>query len=320
MGDGGRTSGEPDRPGAVPQAPSDAALAARAKLRRAVAGLVVREYLTRGGAPWSPGYLLYREEYIGRALADPDVARRFRHLEPLPEGYGAGLDERCVEYPWLFARLGTEAERLLDAGSAVNHAFLLDHPIWHGKRLHILTLAPEHQCHWDRGISYLFEDLRDIPVRDDYYDAVICVSTLEHVGFDNRRFAGTGVAAERGGAEFTQAVRELRRVLRPGGRLLLTVPFGRYRDLGTQQVFDEALLDRALAALGPGDVTRAFFAYTSRGWQWADAAECAACEYVDWIMLPEERRPAEFPVQPDGATAARAVACVEFRKPAGTAG
>src|SRR5215813_3743749 len=35
----------------------------------------------------------------------------------IPSGYGRWLDERIVEYPWLFSRLPDGPGRLLDAGS-----------------------------------------------------------------------------------------------------------------------------------------------------------------------------------------------------------
>src|ERR1043166_7380982 len=57
----------------------------------------------------------------------------------------------------------------------------------------------------------------------------LLVSTLEHVGADN---SGYGLEAEEAPASRAQALRELGRVLRPGGRLLVTVPLGEPGDHG----------------------------------------------------------------------------------------
>ena len=38
------------------------------------------------------------------------------------------------------------------------------------------------------GVSCLYEDLRALPYRASYFDAVACISTLEHVGMDNRLY------------------------------------------------------------------------------------------------------------------------------------
>ena len=58
----------------------------------------------------------YRWENIERALADSavDVAVKKRRL---PAGFGIGVDERIVEYPWIVSRLEPGSTRLLDAGS-----------------------------------------------------------------------------------------------------------------------------------------------------------------------------------------------------------
>jgi RNA polymerase sigma-70 factor (ECF subfamily) len=62
--------------------------------------------------------------------------------------------------------------------------------------IHILSLAPEEECFWQRSVSYLFHDLRNIPIRDDYYDTISCLSTLQHVGCDNSSFTGKDSEAQ----------------------------------------------------------------------------------------------------------------------------
>jgi len=240
--------------------------------------------------------------------------RCFAGGSKLPAGYGRGLDERCIEYPWALSQLPEGAERLLDAGSTFNHERLLQLPVLATKQLCILTLAPERQCFWNLGIDYLFHDLRDIPLRDGLFDTVMCVSTLEHVGFDNSHYTGTQPAPTPQG-DFRTAVRELSRVLKPGGTFLLTVPFGKHRAFPCFQQFDEHLLCTAIEAFGPASATTtSFYRYSAGGWQLADAAACADSEYVEWITKPRDQWPAEQPVEADLAAAARAVACVRITK------
>jgi hypothetical protein len=50
------------------------------------------------------------------------------------------------------------------------------------------------------------------------------------------------------------------------------------------------------------------------GWDMATADECAQCESVHWVMAPENERPKIFPMQPDKAASARAVACMQIVK------
>ena len=70
-------------------------------------------------------------------------------------------------------------------------------------------------------------------------------------------------------------------MLKPGGSLFLTVPFGVYSHMGVQQQFDRNLLPRAEEAFGSGiEVSETFYRYTIEGWNVTDAKDCANCEYV----------------------------------------
>jgi Methyltransferase domain len=75
---------------------------------------------------------------------------------------------------------------MLDASSTLNQAHVVDRFLPRIERLHIVTLAPEADAFIDRGISYVYEDLRDLPYRDSSFDSVACVSTLEQVDMDIR--------------------------------------------------------------------------------------------------------------------------------------
>lgn len=272
-------------------------------------------YLRDGRIPWSPGYDEYKRALIMRTLEDEDLLARFRRGEPLPPGYGVAIDERCIEYPWLIAHTPGGAGRYLDAGSALNNDFLLDYPALCGKELWIMTLAPEGECFWWKGVSYVFCDLREIPVVDAYFDTIACISTLEHVGFDNTLYTHDVAHRERRPETFASAMRELRRVLKPGGTLLLSVPFGAHQQFQTFQQFDRALLCRAIDAFGPArDVATTFYRYSSAGWNLASAEACADCRYAEWTLRPREQWPKPIPVEPDRTAAARAVACVRMVK------
>ncbi len=281
----------------------------RARARR-------RSFEASGRKPWSPGYVAYRDDYVSAALADGDLLRAFHDATPLPDGYGIGLDERCIELPWLFAQLGCESGRLLDAGSTLNHSHLVQRPELQIRELHVLTLAPEATAFWRDGISYLYADLREIPIRDAYYDDVASISTLEHIGHDNAVYVAGRKSFEAGEGDHLDAARELARVLKPGGRLLVTVPFGKGHDYGTFRVFDSTSLAQ-LVDVVPGTVeSRSFYRYSRNGWQIADEAACAESAYAAEVARAgaEGRPPDPERLDDDRAAAARAVACVEFRK------
>jgi SAM-dependent methyltransferase len=273
----------------------------------------VRGYVAGGRIPWSQGYLTYKAKLLSEALEDKSLLELFRNDKALPPNYGIGIDERCIEYPWLFAHLNEKSERILDAGSILNRDYLLQKHTLANKVIHIMTLGPEKSCFWRRGISYFFSDLRDIPIRDGYYDEIISISTLEHVGFDNTGYTRNDLHREHHLDAFVDVAHEFRRVLKPGGTLLLTVPFGAYRCFRTCQIFDRALLSKFTEEFGRAlHTVEKFFQYTAQGWRKATAEECADSEYVEWAARWNENRPNPLPVEPDLAAAARAVACMKI--------
>lgn len=267
---------------------------------------MVEQSLEISPIPWSAGYKPYRMQKLQAAVQDPALLATFRVQDTLPNNYGFGLDERIVEYPWVLSRLDDSSGRLLDAGSTLNYPHLLDLPVVASKQIVIMTLAPETTIKRD-NVSYLYGDLRDILLRDNVFQWIVCISTLEHIGLDNTRFYTSNANfREESNQDYRTVMAELHRVLAPGGRLLLTVPFGRAQNFGWMQQFDRVGIAEITAAFGSAPLSETYFQYLPTGWAASDDEACVNCEYFD-VHSAEE--PA-----PDRAAAARAVACLEFIK------
>ena len=235
-------------------------------------------------------------------LDAPEAVGLFRDGVQLPGGYGVGLDERVVEYPWVLSR--APFGRLLDAGSVLNHAHVIDRFLRHADLLHVATLAPEPEAFTERGVSYAYCDLRDLPYRDGLFDTVVSISTLEHVGMDNRVYGATVGREGDPRRQTWAAAAELRRVTRPGGRALLTVPYGRREDNVWVRTFDRTEIDELVAAFAPDRSRVTVCRYTPDGWELSDLDAAAGASYRDYTRDPS-------PVE-DLAAAARAVACLEL--------
>lgn len=263
--------------------------------------LKLASFLTRGRVPFSTGYGAFKDRAIQRTLRTQSFTD-----DRLPAGFGLGLDERIIEYPWLFSRLPADPGTLLDAGSVLNHEYILEQPSLVAKQLTIVTMAPEHDCFWRRRISYVYDDLRSMCFRDAYFDWVVCLSTLEHVGLDNSRFYGADTPVASEPDSYLSAVREFSRLLRPGGTLYLSVPYGEHRDFGWLQTFDAQMLDAVRAAFQPRSWQEHIFVSGQNGWTRTSRAAAASATYWDRHANPR--------YSPRDPAAAEAVACIEIRK------
>ncbi|MEX2570206.1 MAG: class I SAM-dependent methyltransferase [Gemmatimonadota bacterium] len=114
------------------------------------------------------------------------------------------------EYPWALSRAELPAgSRVLDAGAG-DSIF----SVYLAKRGHRVTavdlsfagtLGELHHV----PIEYVRADLTDLPQPSASFDAVFCISVIEHLSEE----------------QVPKAMAELRRVLRPGGKLLLTTDY-----------------------------------------------------------------------------------------------
>ena len=242
---------------------------------------------------------------IDRAMRQPNDGR-----------YGwddAGLDERVVEYAWLFDRLRALDDgrrRVLDAGSVLNHRPVL--AAWRAlgrSPVSIVTLGYEGYSEVSDAVRYEFADLRDLPYRDEWFDVTISLSTVEHIGLDNRIYgeaAGSVAAAGDPAGEAQRALRELHRVTRPGGTLLLSVPYGARSNRGWFRILNAEDLG-SLTAVPGWNVTRTrYFRAFREGWR-----ECSASNAANAGYNEPQHRPGQQTAPPFVA-AAEAVAMVEM--------
>jgi SAM-dependent methyltransferase len=260
--------------------------------------------------PHPPAASLLADDYYPRhsalvkgVLSEPAMTSLFERAERLPEGYGFGWDERVVEFPWLLVQgLGG---RMLDAGSTLNHPHIVERCLELVDSMTITTITPEPTTFTDHGVSYDYSDLRELPFRDNWFDTVVCASTIEHIGMDGTVYGNEAPRADDPEREQRRGLAELRRVLAPGGLLLLTVPFGRFEDHGWLVQFDGRRLDGLFTSMKPAWRETTIYAYDENGWQLSSPGEAIDATYHDVHRDPEP--PA------DRAMAARAVACVAMR-------
>ena len=225
-----------------------------------------------------------------------------------------GIDERVVEYAWIFDRLRAldgARNRILDAGSVLNHRPILD--AWRGagrSPVSIVTLGYEKFADVSDEVRYEFADLRELPYRDNWFSHTISVSTVEHIGLDNQIYgsaAGAIHAAINPSWEARRSVLELHRVTARGGSLLLSVPYGAPSNRGWFRVFDAAALGELTSLQEWTNVRARYFRALREGWRECSAADVADAGYNEPVGRGGSR------TAPDYVAAAEAVALVEMQ-------
>ena len=274
----------------------------------------IRSYIKHGCKPWSVGYDKFKARFLRDAINDPGLTDFFLEQSCLPRNYGQYLDERVVEYPWLISRITKDQGRLLDAGSALNHDYILEHEAFYNKEISIVTLEPEKQCFWDKRISYLFHDIRELPFSSDYFDEVVSISTIEHIGMNNAIYTNNEAFSEHKEYSFLDAVSELRRVVRPGGKVYITVPYGKYTDFSWYQQFDKQLIDKLIEHFSPTSLNETYFCYEDGGWTKNTKEYCEKFEGFN-IHDTKYRNPdSKKDYDSDYAACSRAIAALELYK------
>jgi SAM-dependent methyltransferase len=129
-----------------------------------------------------------------------------------------GWSQRAVEYPWVLNQLkilAPRGARVLDVGcseSVLSHELLArGHEVW-GIDINDYPYKP-------RCMMFIKQDVRNTDLQSNFFDAIICVSTIEHVGLPVYGQVGMDLDAD------VRVMREFHRILKPGGYLILTTPF-----------------------------------------------------------------------------------------------
>ena len=158
------------------------------------------------------------------------------HLELLERrlrsNLGLWASERIVEYPWVLRNLQLRSGRVLDvgcAGSYLSHELIRQgHEVW-GVDVKPYPEAPSK-------MKFCQVDIKETPFPDKFFDAIVAVSTVEHIwiGYCGEPCYPNGDLA---------CMRELGRVLKDDGKLLMTLPYNRlYMITKSHRIYDDTKL------------------------------------------------------------------------------
>lgn len=230
----------------------------------------------------SADFFFRREKVLSRIMEKVAADGGFTpsHIE---HSLLASLDERVVEYPLTLAALltlkATKQRRLLDVGCVLNNKIISNYVQEHAASTWFWNASLEKPV-YSRDFAYVISDLRNPFLPEEMrFDLVTCLSTLEHTGMDNTRYGGQP-------AEFQgkitdperyaiEGLQNIMRYVAPGGRLLVSVPYGPFEflyqyglpDRPIYYTFDQERLIKLASVLDCFDVTlSAYRVVTGRGW------------------------------------------------------
>ena len=253
------------------------------------------------------------------------------YFKPNPAPWFPNDSERCIEVPWALSRYQGQ-RKILEIGLSLADLTLIHAQI----KLKELTECElygldivdinrvlnrfEGLKQDIREVYNFFQgDVRNSDFENNKFDLVFCISTLEHFGFDSfESNKNANTVFKRPGEypkvfpvyeecrEDRKAIAELRRMLMPGGSLLLTLPLGKrgicvlkdskglwafYKEYNLQEWRD------LLYGSGLTVVEERFF---------RDAGRLGWIEEINPEQLTEEKGSVSDPV--------KGVACVELKR------
>jgi SAM-dependent methyltransferase len=182
-----------------------------------------------------------------------DIQRRISDLEKVQAGISAmgdGLfmnypvhvegrrflvNERIVENAFVLRNIPRMAKRVLDVGCSESYLSIQ----LAGLGFSVYGIDVQDYRLYHPNLHFLRDDIVNTPFPNEYFDAAIAISTIEHVGLGHY---GDPVY----GHGDIKAVDEIHRVLRRKGKLIMSAPLGPRAMQTWERIYDEESLRNLL--------------------------------------------------------------------------
>ena len=185
--------------------------------------------------------------------------------------------DRFIEYPWLLENINITSGRLLDVGSTIGDRLYETLP--KSVEINCLNLSAKKFRH--EQIKFKRGDIRQTDYPDNSFDVVTCISTLEHIGVGGRYLSDHDPEGD------AKAMREIKRILKPGGQLLATVPYGAKDVLPINKLYNKPRIADLFS--GFNIVSQKFKKFNKiwRVWLETSEAEAATADMINdgWYAL-----------------------------------
>ncbi len=149
--------------------------------------------------------------------------RRFKRVFISPPVQESVLDlsgSRDIEWSYIASRLPVGPGSAFDFGCGTGNMCI--HAVQKGYKVMALDLEPGPFPWTHPNVEIVRGDLLKLDLPDQAFDFILNCSTVEHVGLAGRY----GVAVEESNGDLA-AMQRLRRMLKPDGKMLITIPCGK---------------------------------------------------------------------------------------------
>jgi SAM-dependent methyltransferase len=147
-------------------------------------------------------------------------------------------DSRVIEYGFALAKIaGMPKGKALDVGCIARHNYLIPMMCFAGWDVFGIDIR-DGWGYTHPNFTFIKNDIRDNTFKDNEFDMVSCISAIEHMGTTSYY----GETKIEDNADY-KVIQQIKRILKPGGILLLTVP---YRKVGESRpgykIYDESFM------------------------------------------------------------------------------
>lgn len=182
------------------------------------------------------------------------------------------LSERFTEYSWVLKNL-VPMGKLLDVGcTESSFASKLS------KISDLEVFGIDIRKIKNADFKFFVEDITKTHFGDDFFDQITIISTIEHIGLE-----GYGNKTINQNADL-EAMKEIKRILKPKGTLYLTTPFGKNKT-NWFRTYTPITLKKLLD--GFHVIKKQFFFQTETGWETTNEPQASLIGRAKYSTNPE---------------------------------
>jgi len=178
--------------------------------------------------------------------------------------------DRYLEYPWMLQNIKITSGRILDVGSTASNMLYKFLP----KEVEINSIDLNDKHIESDSVKFSVGDIRKTNYEDNYFDVISCISTLEHIGVSGRYGSDEDSTGD------LKAVREMGRILKPGGVMLITVPYGVKDVLPINKLYNKERINELFKDFSMVEIEYKKYFNQFHLWLTTDEAEAAKTDMI----------------------------------------